>query len=204
MTTTICHPQYIEGAEFRYICYLAHETELCYYRLYSMSHYKHLIFLSVLVFMNSPFVKSQNYIEVITEDAALIDKSGFLSPNDIPVKAGEVFKIKSYDEDWIGIHLFSDEIRFMKREDVNFIGDLLDTRDEQFDVRLCDKVSAIQSEAEEKSGAIFLTDFDERVAYEKYLFDKNMLNLLREHSISPKDTSIFIKCINDSLRVPLP
>lgn len=171
--------------------------------LNSLPHSKILIFM-VFISVNIPLLQAQNYIQVLSEEAIIFTDSTLSSINRLQAQKGEVYKLKKYHSEFVAIEMFSDELRYLKRDGINLVFEWQDDfKDFSVEPKLCEEIQSVRTEIEQKALSTGLDNLKKLAAYENFLFDKYMLNLFRKHKITHINNSIFVGCINDSLLGPI-
>lgn len=171
-----------------------------------MNLFKNRQILILLFFfsVNISFVKAQNYIQISSNETAIFTESNLSSDMVIQANKGEIFKLESYNQEWVTIKMFSGELRYLKKEVVNFIFELPDEFNKlSLKPKHCEEIESIRIEAEQQAISIWGNNLEKRVEYEKFLFDKYMLNIFRKYNIKTINNLPFVWCINDSLRGPI-
>lgn len=162
--------------------------------------YRNMILLSLLLFILPSLVASQDIIRVNSEQAHIFVEPNLENKAFMMAQKGDVFKVDTFNKDWVGIKMFSGYTRYLKLDDVtiesNFSANYSDFPER---LQLCDEVQEISDQSSQEADSEYPEDKKQAESYESRLIDKRVLRLLREQNIAAVHHTIFLDCVNDYL-----
>lgn len=172
-----------------------------------MNTYKpiiHLLFVTTFLFGYTTSGSSQDIVRVESDKAEIHVKPESTDSQLISAEKGDLFELASSNNGWVGIHMFSGKVRYLKINEVEIEKDIFS---EQIDfskiIEFCKDVQIIEDQATEEAISRYPEDQRSAEAYKNVLIDNGVLNLFRNNNIPATHNSIFLDCIYDSL-IPYP
>lgn len=159
-----------------------------------------LIALPLLHIVAAPVLHAQGIVRIISEGANIHSEPEPTVEHIIQAQLGDTFEMERRHDEWIGIHMFSGEIRYLMLEDAEIDYDLFHQQPENTRVNnVCQEVQEVATRAAEAAGSLYPDDEEEADAYQNLLIDRQLLTLFRERSIPATHNTVFLDCVNDFL-----
>lgn len=144
-------------------------------------------------------VSAQEQVRINSDSASI-----FIAPDSTQTlvsqaKKGEVFVPTAYQEGWVGIHMFSGEIRYVREADTESEFKLAGYHiDSQIKSEFCVAIRNSQMLAIENADSDD-SESDNRSAEINLLLDRYILDVLREYEVPAVKNYVIMGCINDAL-----
>lgn len=158
-----------------------------------------LIALPLLSAMASE-LHAQGIVRIISESAILHPEPESSVDHFIQAQLGDTFEFESQHDEWVGVHMFSGEVRYLHREDAEIDYDFFHQQPENTrPINMCQEVQEVATRAAEAADSLYPDDEEEADAYQNLLIDRQLLTLFRERSIPTTHNTVYLDCINDFL-----
>lgn len=168
--------------------------------VHPVSFYRIVITGIFILVICSGSVIAQEYVQVEVDEGTIYTDAEVNDTDHIITQRGDIFKVEDTYNGWIGIYMFSREVRYVKKSDV----ELTDESEFQLtDVDLCNEIQKIMTQASNEAIEEYGNDVNRKTVFEDYLFDKYMLTTFRNLGVSTTYDTFYVDCINDSIIVPL-
>jgi len=143
---------------------------------------------------------AQAIVRIISEGAAIHPEPMPSADQIIQAQLGDTFELERQHDDWVGVQMFSGEIRYLHSKDTEIDYDLFHQQPENSRVaNVCQEAQEVATRAAEAADTLFPDDEEAADAYQNLLIDRQLLTLFRERSIPATNNTIFLDCVNDSL-----
>jgi len=159
-----------------------------------------LIAFLIVILIHPVSGNSQNIALVKSESAKIYEKPDSANSHFMLAQKGDLFEIESLNNGWVGINLFSGNIRYLKLTDIDIQYSMTSGQDDfSKRLQLCDDVQNILDKASDKADSSYPEDKENAGSLKNKLIDKEILNLFRDRDVPAFHNSIFIDCTNDYL-----
>jgi len=153
-----------------------------------------------LLFICTDWGFSQEIVRVESESAEIHVDPESTDSQFILAEEGDLFELASYNNGWVGIYMFSGNIRYIKMNDIDIEYDpFREEYGSPANSGLCREVHMIEDEAAQEAGSTYPADQDKADVKKDLIIDRGVLNLFRSKNIPATHNSIFLDCVNDSL-----
>lgn len=157
------------------------------------------IFLFICIIPSKAQLNQIN-IRVISSEAAIYSDPDKHSEMQIRAQKGDIFGAEEVRQDWTSIYMFSDEIRHIESNKIEYIEEIspyphdLSTRN-----RICINVKKAERKASKEAARKFPYEIENQGSYNHFLFDTYVVKIFRKFDVPASHYSQLMECVDDSL-----